>query len=537
VRSFIKDESGVTMGLAVIMIVLIGVMGAGLLTFATRHLESVVEVNRGQLALKAADAGLEATRRHLATGDARPSSYDAVVTTDNSEWYDDGSGTSGKTMTFEGNQTRVGIRYLTPSTNESEARQPNNAPEVLPNYGADICNDANGDGADDDIDPTATPANVDACAYPNSRHYFRVTVWGGAGNATRVIQAIYRTENFEIPVGYYATRNIDFNGNATDVDGLSLFANGNITNLRAENLTGLDQAYGDWATVPTTGLPNAYNRTPRTAKTAAEDPAAAGAAALGTITYDPTSENNAQKGNRGNPQRYGYRDYDANSASISGRPNFVGATAYTGPPNQITFPFETGNTTADAEMLAALKAKAQDQGLYTRRAPGSSFTIDQGGALPDYPASSDLTETVMFIEFANGTDDSPVYGAKGHVTYKSRSSDADNLVKGTIVVVNGDLDTSSSSDAFQGAMIVRDPNDADNGGDTTSITCNDSSSTVMDFCNSGSVNIEGFVNVEGDMRLGGNVGGFLPSELVNGLPGLFRVSLWSWRECYTATCS
>jgi hypothetical protein len=46
----------------------------------------------------------------------------------------------------------------------------------------------------------------------------------------------------------------------------------------------------------------------------------------------------------------------------------------------------------------------------------------------------------------------------------------------------------------------------------------------------------GNVNIEGDMSFGGNAGGFLPSELVNGLPGHFKVSLWSWRECYGVTC-
>jgi hypothetical protein len=38
-------ESGVALGLAVIMILLIGVMGAGLLTFVWSDLETVVEVN------------------------------------------------------------------------------------------------------------------------------------------------------------------------------------------------------------------------------------------------------------------------------------------------------------------------------------------------------------------------------------------------------------------------------------------------------------------------------------------------------------
>ena len=52
------DESGVALGLAVIMIVVVGVMGAGLLTFVRSDLEAVVEVNEGQRALSLADAGV-----------------------------------------------------------------------------------------------------------------------------------------------------------------------------------------------------------------------------------------------------------------------------------------------------------------------------------------------------------------------------------------------------------------------------------------------------------------------------------------------
>lgn len=64
-RRLVKDESGMTMGLAVIMVVLIGVMGAGLLTFVQRDLNAVVEENRGQTALELADAGAELAQRHL----------------------------------------------------------------------------------------------------------------------------------------------------------------------------------------------------------------------------------------------------------------------------------------------------------------------------------------------------------------------------------------------------------------------------------------------------------------------------------------
>ena len=53
------------MALTIMMIVLIAVMGAGLLTFAMRDLNAVVEVNQGQKASEAADLRIQAAKRQL----------------------------------------------------------------------------------------------------------------------------------------------------------------------------------------------------------------------------------------------------------------------------------------------------------------------------------------------------------------------------------------------------------------------------------------------------------------------------------------
>lgn len=72
---FVKDQSGMALGLAVVMIVLIGVMGAGLLVFVQSDLEAVVEVNQGRKALEVADAGAQAARVRLLR-DIRAAHYD-----------------------------------------------------------------------------------------------------------------------------------------------------------------------------------------------------------------------------------------------------------------------------------------------------------------------------------------------------------------------------------------------------------------------------------------------------------------------------
>jgi type II secretory pathway component PulK len=54
------------LGLAIIVVVVIGVMGAGLLTFAATDLQAVVAVNRGEQAFELAEAGIEVAKAHLA---------------------------------------------------------------------------------------------------------------------------------------------------------------------------------------------------------------------------------------------------------------------------------------------------------------------------------------------------------------------------------------------------------------------------------------------------------------------------------------
>jgi type II secretory pathway component PulK len=69
-----REERGMVLGLAIIIVVVIGVMGAGLLTFVSADLQAVVTVNRGEQAFQLAEAGIEVARAHLA-GDPSPSDW------------------------------------------------------------------------------------------------------------------------------------------------------------------------------------------------------------------------------------------------------------------------------------------------------------------------------------------------------------------------------------------------------------------------------------------------------------------------------
>lgn len=70
----LREEKGMALGLAIIVVVVIGVMGAGLLTFVSTDLQAVVAVNRGEQAFELAEAGIEVAKAHLAN-DPRPADW------------------------------------------------------------------------------------------------------------------------------------------------------------------------------------------------------------------------------------------------------------------------------------------------------------------------------------------------------------------------------------------------------------------------------------------------------------------------------
>ena len=66
IRCLLREERGMALGLAVIVVVIVGAMGAGLRTFVATDLQAIVAVNRGEQAFELAEAGIEVAKAHLA---------------------------------------------------------------------------------------------------------------------------------------------------------------------------------------------------------------------------------------------------------------------------------------------------------------------------------------------------------------------------------------------------------------------------------------------------------------------------------------
>lgn len=127
-----RDESGAALGLAVILVVLIGVMAAGLLAVLRSDLEGTIQTNRGQRALHLADAAAQAAAAHL-RADPNPERFDEDGG-DNSDWAlvpPDGR-PPGKTLALGGDAATVTIRYLLPAETDEEQTDELHAPERVP---------------------------------------------------------------------------------------------------------------------------------------------------------------------------------------------------------------------------------------------------------------------------------------------------------------------------------------------------------------------------------------------------------------------
>jgi hypothetical protein len=399
-RRLERDESGVVLPLAVIMIVLIGVMGAGLLTFVRSDLEAVVEVNQGQRALNLADAGVQAARRQLRS-DAEPEHYDGDDA-ENVEWayVQPVERTAGKIMTFDYGSVRVEIQYLLPSTAAAQVGDGDHAPELVP------------------ADP---PALTD---YPSGENYFKVISEGTAGGARRKVEAILYTSRTDVPTAYYTPNDITLRGDV-GISGVSFFAGGNIN--KVGNVT-IDRetpaAYGDW---DTTNLnpPSRLNTAPRTDAEGTRI-TGAGLAAEGLVC-----ENSDCSDSPASSVADGTKDYDRYTGTKGSNKRFVRKTDpdAPNPPGTISYPFDP-EAGFDLDLLME---EAKRQGTYR------SSAVDITDA--NYPTASD-DQTVYFVDAGGATD------------FIEYSFDSAPEARGTMVIRDGNLTMSNSSSRFRGVIIV-----------------------------------------------------------------------------------
>lgn len=434
----LKDESGMVLGLAIIMIVLIGVMGAGLLVFVRSDLEAVVEVNQGQRAFETADAGVQAAKRQLLS-DATEASYDSN-TGSNSDWaYVGGPGGPGKNLTFSANTVNIKIQYLLPSDNPSELTNANHAPELVPSGQTD---------------------------YPEPKDYFKVTSEGTTGEARRKIEAIFSTYDLGVPKAYFTPENITINGSAC-VKNVSLFSLGDIRFTGQggcvlpgggkTHMQGTDTTYGNWQ--------NSFNITPRTRTDAG----------VGTVG----SVNGKVAG----------RDYDEDGTTSgtisSSNPKFVKDVSSGGQTSsEITFPFDYKTQLvsgeADKERLAFLEEEARLQ----EAATGQDNYREIGGTNPSlstWPSGSDYG-TVVYVRLTGSNPGTLKWDVPGDCTASSSK-------KGILVVENGNFTTQPNKALFSGAIIVR-------GGVIEDGEYSDSGNTCLEgFANAnGEITISGSAN-------------------------------------------
>ena len=90
----LPEQRGMALGLAIIVVVIVSVMGAGLMTIVATDLEALVAVNRGKQAFELAEAGIEVAKAHLAN-DPSPSDWSS------GELHMAGMGEGSVTVTVE----------------------------------------------------------------------------------------------------------------------------------------------------------------------------------------------------------------------------------------------------------------------------------------------------------------------------------------------------------------------------------------------------------------------------------------------------
>ena len=517
IQRFVRDESGVTLAVSVFMVVLIGVMGAGLLTFVMSDSGSVLEVNKGQRAMDIAEAGVQVAKAHL-RADSWRQHYDTDYTNDCNAL------TSGP---------RTGVEDWSKSTTTWPTANCTGTPTIRAASAVGVTKNFNGGkftvtiecfrqyndptGSDDPcVNGAGNAPDYSATGAAGTRKFFKITSTGydttaGTG-AKRKIEAVYTSSiKTYAPIAFWTPANINFNGSTT-VKKMSFFAGGNILNIaNVTPDTSADALYGDWNQPP-------YNTTPRR-KSDGTPFTTPGFGAVGRVCRATTCTSDSDS------IADGYRDYDSTTGSKGQNKQFV--RNYNTPSTQITFPFEEGNALnnpreiVDPGQLDEIRAAAQGSAGTTSHcysiAPRAGYcsvdantTTDigriQGGAftITSWPSQG----ATVFVE---GTQANPL-----NVEFKINSPGSTPLPRGILVVKDGNFNFSNafSRNGFNGVILV-----VGNG------------TTTGQYTQGGNVQLDGYAASSGEMKLSGAVEPSTTIDYLN-LNSFYDLKLWSWRELY-----
>jgi hypothetical protein len=492
IRQFIKDESGMTMGLVVIMILLIGVMGAGLLTFVQRDLEAVVEVNKGQKAFEMADAGVQLAKRQLRR-DPLSTHYD----------LDDVLGSVVSPV--------CDVPAAQAVLNGVNLEDPSLFPLLGGNWAPNPINPTQGGVTKSNLDGVSSTADTvhvqiiwanpgadpnspaeKLCAAPDSSPpagttYFRILSTGEYNGAKRKVEAYYEVYDLGVPKAYFAKQNASMSGTAT-IANTSVFSLGNISVSNGAELIGTDVAYGDWYNED-------FNLVRR--RTALGLPMTlSGLGAHGAVSA-PSALN------------------------VTGRNHGNLAYPQPTPPSstQMTFPF---NPDAEPD-LDVLKQEAIEQQNETGEthyyaSNGGLVRIGSPGELR-WPSNSTY-RTVVFVEYTQNGNNRVSWQEDGScLTDPITGLISGSTKKGTVVVKGGDFTMQGYDAPFEGIVVVRGGVYEDG-----------------DYSGQGNSCLKGYANTSGMVTLAGNAS---PSNLldVSTRAGFYGVRLWSWRECYNTSCT
>ena len=143
---------------------------------------------------------------------------------------------------------------------------------------------------------------------------------------------------------------------------------------------------------------------------------------------------------------------------------------------------------------------------------GGGTTVDVTIDASNFNQITPTLSSVFMVRFA---------GAQGLAQIVSSGSPDACGLKGTILVINGNVRTANSGGrSFEGVISIQDPNNLGN----------------LEYRNIGNFTLNSFTNIEGTATIAGTVDPHILDGIINH-PGFHELKLWSWRECYDAQAS